>query len=172
MSSKIIEIVLNCLQCIKYTLYISSDCFQSNVSNKPKLNRFRSFMFSCGVANTGDFAGLDLNMEHALNGCCAAYFCRQTGGKRGGEAPRRDSKRSKDTNLAPTRPSRPGGGREGEAGFLCQSNKRRVSRRGGVCLSLCPGNTHAQFPISNMLLQCSVMHKIQNMSSQGQKIAP
>ena len=150
-----------------------------NVSNKPKLNRFRSFMFSCGLANTGDFAGLDLNREHALNGCCAAYFCRQTEGKererergREGGAPRGDSKRSKDTNLAPTRPSRPGGGMEGEAGFLCQSNKRRVSRRGGVCPSLCPGNTHAQFPISNMLLQCSVMHKIQNMSSQGQKIAP
>ena len=136
MSSKIIEIVLNCLQCIKYTLYISSDCFQSNVSNKPKFNRFRSFMFSCGVANTGDFAGLDLNREHALNGCCAAYFCRQTEGKererereRERGAPRGDSKRSKDTNLAPTRPG------TGGAGFLCQSNKRRVCR-GGVCRSV------------------------------------
>ena len=132
MSSKIIEIVLNCLQCIKYTLYISSDCFQSNVSNKPKLNRFRSFMFSCGVANTGDFAGLDLNMEHALNGCCAAYFCRQTGGKRGGEAPRRDSKRSKDTNLAPTRPSRPGGGKEEQVFFARAIKGESVAGVGSV----------------------------------------
>ena len=61
-------------------------------------------------------------------------FAGKLGREGEGEAPRGDSKRSKDTNLAP---ARPGIGKEARmgrrgAGFLCQqSNKRRV-RRGGV----------------------------------------
>ena len=74
-------------------------------------------------------------------------------GKEGdGEAPRGDSKRSKDTNLAPARPAIGKEARMGRrgAGFLCQqSNKRRV-RRGGVVSE----NAHAL---------CS-MHKIYQLT--------
>ena len=90
-------------------------------------------------------------------------FAGKLGREGDGEAPRGDSKRSKDTNLAPTRPgigkearmgrrgSRPGQG----AGFLCQqSNKRRV-RRGGVGSE----NAHALHKIYQVSVQVSAYDK-------------
>ena len=87
-------------------------------------------------------------------------FAGKLGREGDGEAPRGDSKRSKDTNLAPTRPgigkeARKQGWRGGGAGFLCQqSNKRRV-RRGGVGSE----NAHALHKIYQVSVQVSAYDK-------------